>query len=95
VEIRWADHVTPSTRKIGTNLADKRRSLGRYSSIADQSYGIIHICILQQWKNSGFDNLKWKLGTSSVETCHAHKHFISKFTIILPFDERSEESIVK
>jgi hypothetical protein len=33
--IRCADHATPSIRKSDTNFADKRRSLGRYSSLAD------------------------------------------------------------
>jgi hypothetical protein len=34
VGIRRADYVAPSIRRFGTNVADKRRSLGRYSSLA-------------------------------------------------------------
>jgi hypothetical protein len=34
VGIRCADHATPSIRK-SWHYADKRRSLGRYSSLAD------------------------------------------------------------
>jgi hypothetical protein len=39
VGIRHADHVAPSIRKSWQSLPDKRRSLGRYSSLADSDHG--------------------------------------------------------
>jgi hypothetical protein len=44
-------------QKVGINFVDKRRSFGRYSSLADWGHGVFYILIYYRYKPTDVINL--------------------------------------
>jgi hypothetical protein len=54
--IRFADHVVPISPNVGTNFADKLRSPGRYSSLADSGHGVCSLFLIVVQLGHGIPN---------------------------------------
>jgi hypothetical protein len=74
---RFLKHHLPLSAQVGNHFADKRRSLGRYSSLADSYHGVCLFCfaecILQIANKLG--NLKKKNISNEDNTCQICRKF--------------------
>jgi hypothetical protein len=76
VGIRHADHVAPSIRKSCNHFADKRRSLGRCSSLSDSDHGgIFFIFTVSRSYYTKFSHFSFNLFAISLPIKYEQRNF--------------------